>query len=193
MQMTVDTQPPIPSDVALRANGDSRTDTVMPTTQQPMSVVQIRRGERVVVTTLFHRDHKFIETDVPQTQAPGADAFAKADIAKLTDETIAGQVCQHSQIVLPPGSTIDVWTTDALNIDVDKLRTVNQGMAGSMMSALASHGVKGLPLKIRAVIQGRTMTVETTQIEPKKLDAALFTVPKDYAKTTTAEMQSGGR
>jgi hypothetical protein len=189
MQMTIEGQTPIPSDVALRENGDSRTDTVIPTSGQPISVLQLHKGAKVTSTTLFHRDKKFIETDVTDTKPPTVDAFARATITKLAPENVAGQQCEHTQIVLPAGSTIDVWTTDALKIDVEKIRAANQGMAGNMMSALAAQGIKGLPLKIRAFVQGKAMTVETTAVTPKKLDAALFTVPKDYVKTTPEQLQ----
>lgn len=188
MQMTIEGQAPIPSDVSLRENGDSRTDSTMPTTGQPMSVVQLHKGKKTTVVTLFHRDKRYIETDASDVKPPQVDAFSKATITRVGIENIAAQPCEHTQIVLPAGSTIDVWTTDALHIDVEKVRTANQGMAGGMMSALAAQGIKGLPLKIRAIIQGRAMTVETTSVEPKKLDAALFVVPKDYAKTTPAQM-----
>jgi hypothetical protein len=181
MKMTVGENPPIPSDVYLRENGDSRTDTVMPTTQQPMSVLQLVKGEKVTVTTLFHRDRRYAESDQPPPK-PQTNAFAGAAIEELPTEEIAGQKCRHVHMVIS-GSPIDVWTTDALGIDVEKTRGVNQGMAGNMMSALAAKGIKGLPLKIRAVIQGQTMTVETTAIEAKKLDASLFTLPKGYAKS----------
>jgi len=172
--------PPIASDVSLRENGDSRTDSVVPGTGEPLSVIRRANGTTL---TLMHSKKMYSETPAQaDTPPPGAaDMLKSLQLKVIGDEPVAGHACKHVQLVQNKDTTIDVWMAPDLGINNEAAKSP-QGMAAGMLKMLEDNGVKGFPLKMKATHLGQSLTLETVRIEVKKLDPAMFEAPKGYTK-----------
>lgn len=96
------------------------------------------------------------------------------EIKYSTDtKTIAGYECKKAIIKSEEGA-VTIWTTDK----------INGYHAGGQFK-----GLKGYPLEFSTSQQGMTIAFTATKVEPGKVDAKLFEIPKDYQETTPEQMQ----
>jgi hypothetical protein len=104
-------------------------------------------------------------------------ATEKIDEAKITKtgktETIAGHSCEHI-LVESEGKKTDVCGAQDLGFFIFAANPMRGGRQPAWAQAMKGF----FPLKV-VTDDGKT-TLEVTKIEPKSLDAALFTVPAGY-------------
>jgi hypothetical protein len=109
-----------------------------------------------------------------------------------TDETqeINGYKCTK-YIVSIMGMASDYWVTkevkdyDIMMSQSDKFKEVfskNPMLKGLSSSIDMMKKVDGFPVKTVNKMMGMEIVSETTKIENKKLDSAIFQPPKDFAK-----------
>jgi hypothetical protein len=191
-QTTIAQVPPIASDVSLRENGDTRTDSVVPGTGEPLTVIQKSDGKTVTTFTLMHAKKVYTQTTAA-ADAPTAgnmpEMLKGMEVKVLADEAVAGHACKHVQLTQNASTAIEIWMADDMGLDVGKLRGT-QAVAAGMLKVLEQKGVKGFPLKMKATHLGQTLTLETVRVEVKKLDATTFEVPKGYSKLELPPEQS---
>lgn len=185
MVMTMPTVAPVKTDVSIRHNGDSRTDTFVPFLNQKVSFIQ--RGSAPIIQ-IMHATKQYTESSYLQGKASSdaANALQDATVRDLPVETIAGYICRHALITNKSGATIEVWVTGSIpsNSSVSSIA----GGGDALMQTLKKHGLDGFPLKLKMVEQGLPITLETTSVETRAVDSALFTIPSGYTKVSESDM-----
>ena len=181
---TIAQLPPMTSEVSVRQNGDTRTDSIVPGTGESVSVIQRTSGTAVITVTLMHAKKMYTEmtakTDAPPP-AGAAEMLKNLEVKIVGDETIAEHACKHVQLIQSSDTTIDVWMAADISIAGETARNP-QGIAAGMLKMFEEKGVKGFPLQMKATHAGQSLTLTTTRVDMKKLDPAMFEVPKGYTK-----------
>lgn len=179
---------PIKTDVAIRANGDTRTDTFIPFANQRVSL--IRRSGSQSVLELLHGIKQFTESSSVVTTAQGdlRSAMAGATVQMLASETIAGYPCKHARIVPRGGGfPMEVWVTSQINGEGDAIADIDT----TTRELLSANGLNGFPLKVVMAQQGIPITVETITVESRAVASSLFSAPADYTRIAQTEAGVG--
>ena len=185
MVMTMPSVSPVKTDVTIRSNGDSRTDTFIPFLNQRVSFLQ--RGSAPVVQ-MMHSTKQYTESSYLRDKAGADAASALRDISvrELPVETVAGYVCRHALLVSKTGSSIEVWITGSIQASNASLAPI--GGNADLVTTLKQHGLDGFPLKLKMTEQGMPITLEAVSVESRAVDPALFSVPAGYTRVAESDM-----
>ena len=183
MMTTVAGSTPIKTDVIIRSNGDTRTDTTVPFVDTKVSIIK-RAGGGPVIEMLPGSMQYTESTLLASTSARSVTAAVSgARIVQLGPESVAGFVCQHAQVIPANGQPMEVWVTDLIPGGNNAM--MDNGDA--LMQLLTQNGLGGFPLKLKMSQQGVALTVEATKVEVRHVDPTLFQVPSGYTKIAQAD------
>ncbi len=188
MMMTMPQVSPVKTDVTIRHNGDSRTDTFVPFLNQRVSFLQ--RGSAPVVQ-MMHSTKQYSESSYLRAKAgsDAANALRDVTVRDLPVETVAGYICRHALLTSKSGSVIEVWVTGSIPASNASMSAI--GGDANLVATLKQHGLDGFPLKIKMTEQGLPITLETISVDTRAVDASLFSVPSGYTKVAESDMGVG--
>jgi hypothetical protein len=167
-----------PADLVVKAKGDKlRFDTT--TNGQTGSAIFDPQTNKV--TALIDAQKAYMDMDFSSpSAAPNTDARTSSSEKTGKKETIAGIDCEDWVAKDPSGKRSEVCIAEGLAFfDIDGLR--HGGGAGWNKEL---RDKKMFPLRsVEYDVNGKEVSrSEVLKVEPKKLDDALFQVPKDYTK-----------
>jgi Domain of unknown function (DUF4412) len=170
-----------PSDMLVKAKGDRlRFDT----TENGQTVSAIFDPQKNTVVALMDAQRAYMDMDFSSpSAAPNTDPKTSGAEKTGKKETIAGIDCEDYVVKDPSGKKTEVCIAEGLAFF--DLEGVRHGGGAGWNKDLRDK--KMFPLRsIEYDETGKEVSrSEVTKVEPKKLDDALFQVPKDYTKVPT--------
>ncbi len=190
VEATIEQVGTVPSTISVRP-GDSRVDTQT----QDLDVSILRRHGKPTVR-LSHGDKTWVEalpvparTDDPAAAPPPtkpAELLVPLELVvkKLGPETVNGVATEHVQVRETPSNGLtELWLAKDIHVD-EGLTLVVPDKAAQLSGVLAGKGITGWPMKVVTSEAGHTVTVQTTQVDRRRLPADTFEVPKNYTKNS---------
>ncbi len=153
----------------------------------------IYRGDRLVTWMLNDDDRTYFEIlkNPRSPNTPNEAASAPGTPIKRTGKTrrILGYPCEQI-IVAQEGQTTEIWGTKGLPALLQTIRNVlgdDRDPAGGWQEELEALGL--FPLSASTKVEGAVVeSQETTRIEQREIQPALFELPTGYRKQDVGQM-----
>lgn len=155
------------------------------------------------LTTIMHAQKMFIKMAgkmkaiFEQAKKAQADAAASGTPPKITDTGKQEKVGDYNTEIYTVESDrgkVTLWVTKdvpnyaAIKEEMKKLQAL-QAMSGKAETDTSK--VDGVPVKVEAVVDGKTITTNMVSIKQDQVDDAEFQTPADYKEMQMPQMPSG--
>lgn len=137
------------------------------------------------------RDKTYSEVNKPE-QTKGAPE-RKYTVKKLGPEKVGKWTAMHVELTDDSGEKADVWTTKEIDISRSIFEVLAQRSGGDtgMMTALASAGAEGFPVKMVSHSKRDSITLELVRHDATNPAASNFQIPADWKQADPASVAGG--
>lgn len=165
-------------------NGDFRTEANVEMGGQKMTTTTLVLKSKPNVTLVFNSMSK----TYTETKNASGVAVKNFDIKVIGTEKVGNYTCTHVKMS-SNGQSWDMWYAKDLPAINFPLSGQDAAATQKMIAQLKSKGITGMPVKITFAKPGSTtaaVTMLLSKFEQKSLNAALFTIPAGYKKSSVS-------